>query len=335
MIFLTDNEIKFERWNNLLDENLFSTPFQSLQYYNFINSVPGQYARVFAIEINDKLQALCVVTIQKEKGLLGYFSRRAIVYGGPLIAGTDFGKFALNELFRNINQHLKNKVIYAEVRNLVDYSFFKDCFFKNGWIFKPHLNVQIDLRDKSIDEVLKAMKYNRRREIGLSLKAGVTIKEGKNQDEIYSLYLILQNLYNKRVKSPLPSLDYFQTLFLSPLAKVFLVMHNHHIIGGSFCIYFPRLSINTLYYCGIRDYGKNIFPTHMAIMAAIEFGLINKLQMVDLMGAGKPGEEYGVRNYKTEFGGELVEHGRYHKIYNHLLFSIGSLGLEILNRFKK
>ena len=90
-----------------------------------------------------------------------------------------------------------------------------------------------------------------------------------------------------------------------------------------------------MYYCGVRDYNTKIFPTHLAIMAAIEFGLKNNLRILDMMGAGKPGVEYGVRKYKSEFGGELVEYGRFINIYSPLLFKLGKIGLSILKKIKK
>ena len=102
MVLLKDSDINREKWNRFLLENMYSTPFQSAEYYNFINSVPSQYARAYAIESEQQLQALCVVTFQKEVGLKGYFSRRAIVYGGPLVAEGEDGKVALNLLLATL-----------------------------------------------------------------------------------------------------------------------------------------------------------------------------------------------------------------------------------------
>ena len=53
------------------------------------------------------------------------------------------------------------------------------------------------------------------------------------------------------------------------------------------------------------------------------------------MGAGTPDSDYGVREFKSKFGGELVEYGRYVKINKPLLFSIGKFGLKVLGVLKK
>jgi hypothetical protein len=47
------------------------------------------------------------------------------------------------------------------------------------------------------------------------------------------------------------------------------------------------------------------------------------------------GKEYGVREYKQEFGGELNEYGRFRKINNKFLFVVGGMGLRIKKLIKK
>ena len=49
-----------------------------------------------------------------------------------------------------------------------------------------------------------------------------------------------------------------------------------------------------------------------------------------MMGAGTPDVEYGVRDFKAEFGGEMVEHGRFRKIAKPILYKIGILGIKML-----
>jgi serine/alanine adding enzyme len=329
---LIDNEICRIKWKSFIDSNRFASPFQSFEYYKFINetSHTGMFAKVFAIEKTGKLLSLCVVTFQKEQGITGFFSRRSIIYGGPLIVDEAIGKQALIDLIKLIDRYQKNRTIYGEIRNFSDYSQYKDCFIANNWEYNPHLNIIIHIKNKSYDEIIKSMKYNRRREIGLSLKAGAVAREAETLKDILDLYSILKQLYSERVKSPLPPISFFIDLFNASIGKVFIVQFHGIIIGGSFCVYSKENSINTLYYCGIRDFNKNIFPTHLSILAAINFGLLNGIPCVNLMGAGKPDEEYGVRKYKSEFGGELIENGRFQKIYSPALYHVGSFGLAFL-----
>ena len=52
------------------------------------------------------------------------------------------------------------------------------------------------------------------------------------------------------------------------------------------------------------------------------------------MGAGSSDEDYGVREFKSKFGGKLVNYGRFIKINNKLLYKIGKMGLKVIQSFK-
>ena len=54
----------------------------------------------------------------------------------------------------------------------------------------------------------------------------------------------------------------------------------------------------------------------------------------DMMGAGKPDEAYGVRDFKARFGGKEVEHGRFLCVTKPLLYKIGVLGVKLLKKLK-
>ena len=53
-----------------------------------------------------------------------------------------------------------------------------------------------------------------------------------------------------------------------------------------------------------------------------------------MMGAGKPDEDYGVRDFKAKFGGELLEHGRYLKIHHSFLYNTGKKVVEFIKSRK-
>lgn len=319
-----------QKWNELLSVNSFTTPFQSPDFLFLNQALDGRSAEVYAVNENEKIIALCIVTLQKENGFKGYFSRRAIVYGGPLLEENSHKH--LKELLNAIHRDLKKRAIYIEIRNLSDYASFSTTFSECGWKYLPYLNIQLLLQNKSMNDILSAMNYNRRREIRISQEEGAEYAEASSIDEVEKLYIILKELYKKRVKLPLPHFDFFRKIFSSPSGKIFIVKHNGQVIGGSFCLFGRDKSVHTLYYCGDREYHKKIFPTHLAILAAIEFGKKNKLKYLDFMGAGKPGEEYGVRNYKEGFGGNTLEHGRYIKVCKPFLYQIGKMGIKLIRK---
>jgi lipid II:glycine glycyltransferase (peptidoglycan interpeptide bridge formation enzyme) len=332
MRFLANNEVNQSDWEYLISISKYSSPFQTPDFLQFINSNNYYKAEVFAVEDNGVILALAVVVIQKEHGLKKYFSRRGIIYGGPLVF--DENKTALNFLLVQIKAKLSKKVIFIEIRNFFDYKKLNPIFFDQGWNFIPYLNFQINTDEKTINDLLSAMKYNRRREIKLSIKNGAEYGLAKNVEEVREVYEILKSLYAERVKLPLPPFDFFQKFMETDITRVFVVKYENKVIAGSFCTFYPMKNLYTMYYCGHREISKKIFPTSLAVWAAIEFAVKEKIPIVDLMGAGQPDEEYGVRNYKAQFGGDLIEYGRFLNILNPTLYKVGVLGVNILSKLK-
>lgn len=332
MNLIVEKNINLEKWNKLLLCSPYSNPFQTPDFYHYINSVSCYKALVLALEVQSEYKILAVVTLQKEKGIKGYFSRRAIIYGGLLISSE-----SNNQVLQFIHQlqlFLKKQAIYIEIRNSFNYFKYSDIFKEKKWKYLPYVNYQLQTYDKTPDEILKIMPYNRRREIKMTLKEGVQYYQTFDLDEINDIYKILFELYQSRVQKPLPSLSFFQQLINNKQSTIFAVKHENKIIGGSFCLFFPNKGIYTWYYCGLRNYHNKIFSTHIAVWAVINHAIENNLLFVDFMGAGLAHENYGVREYKAKFGGELVEHGRFLKILNPVMFGIGKLGLKAINILK-
>lgn len=332
MKLLYNSEIDTEKWQKLLDHSPYSSPFQTKHFSEIIKNVPNYKSHTIAVDDNGYLQALALIAFQKEPGITGFFSKRGIILGGPILNLKN--QEANKLLIKGIIDLFRKEAIYFETRNAFDHNSYKGIYESNGWDYSSNLNVKLNIHNKETKEILSGMKYNRKREIRISLDTGATYKTCDTIEELKELYKVLQNLYKNNVKLPLPPFEFFSGIKNSPIGKIFVVDHNFRIIGGSVCMFLPEREIYTLYYCGERDYDKKIFPTHLSILAAIEFGIAQKVRSIDFMGAGKMDKEYGVRQYKLEFGGELVEHGRFLKITKPVLFFLGNIGLKIYKKLK-
>ena len=53
------------------------------------------------------------------------------------------------------------------------------------------------------------------------------------------------------------------------------------------------------------------------------------------MGVGTPDKDYGVREFKAKFGGEMVNYGRFGRINNEFLYAITEVGYNILSMMKR
>jgi serine/alanine adding enzyme len=327
---LENDNINRAKWVEAVKSD-FASPFQTPDYYDTINQTEGYKAQAFAYAENEELRILAVLVLYKERGIKAIFSKRAILYGGPLLA--DISQEELSTFLSELKKKLSSKVIYIETRNFFDYSKYDETFKKLKWDYLPYVNLQLDLKDHTKETILKKFKYNRRREIKQSISNNASYNQTDDLSEAKQVYNILEELYSERVKLPLPPFSFFKKQIENGIIKVFIVKHEGKVIGGSYCPVLENRGIYTFYYCGVRDYHKTIFPTHLAVLAAIEYAIDNNIPMFDFMGAGLKEEKYGVRSYKKAFGGELVEHGRYIKILKPGLYKIGKLGVKLLAKF--
>lgn len=325
MKFLINNEIPLDKWNRMIRNCPFSTVFQTHSYYEFFNSVPGLSSEVFAVEVDNILVALCVVTLQKEKGAKGFFSRRAIIYGGPLILSKD--DKILSFLLSSIIEEIKSKIIYIEIRNFNDYSSFSEIYRKNKWLYLPYQNYIINVLDN--DDVFKKLGDNRKRQVRKSVRSGTQIKTANDLKEVNEFYTILKELYNNKIHRPLPEWQFFKEFYERKIGIFLLVVYKGAIIGGIMCPVFMNKCIYELFICGMDDKFREQYPSVMATWAAIDYTAQNKFMFFDFMGAGMKGKDYGVRDFKARFGGDFVEYGRYRFINNRFLFKLGKMALAV------
>lgn len=327
IIICTYSEIDKQDWRLLAETSPLSTWFQTDEAYRFYQSVSDMCAFVYGVMEEDKLVGVIVgYTTQEKCKLKQYFTARAIVVGGPLL-DENISESALTMLLQTLKKQ-RGEAIYIETRNLHDYSRWKTVFKANGFAYHPHLNIQVTCN------ALHTMSEQRIRQVRKALKNGVVITEPQSEQEIRDWYQLLRQLYRQKVRTPLWSEAFFLQFYRHGIGKYLLVKYNGKVIGGMMCPIFAGKAIYEWYVCGLDEAYREQYPSVMATYAAIEYAKQNDIPMFDFMGAGVPDQPYGVRDFKMEFGGEMVEHGRYLHIRKPLLYKIGKWGVKILKSGK-
>ncbi|MBK7410531.1 MAG: GNAT family N-acetyltransferase [Saprospirales bacterium] len=320
----------------LLDQSSTDHFFQSPEFFEFIEPVKG-YQPILLILKGESgaVEGSLMGAFQRDGGSIkSWLSRRLIVWGGPIVsehASVDKKK-AVQTLLHALKKEAGGKAIYIEFRNYFDTTDLQEAFQSSGFTYKPHLNYLVALDEE--DDVQKRMSSNRRRQIRSSLSAGAVIEEPKTEEEVRALYDLLEDLYKTKVKKPLPSFELFRSFWTSPNGKVFVVKHGDKVMGGSAGPVYRDKIIYQWYVCGDNGAVKGVHSSVLATWAQIDYGLKHGYQLFDFMGAGRPEEAYGVREFKARFGGEEVSYGRYEKILNPALYRIGKLGLQIYHKLK-
>ena len=328
---LTYSDIDPQQWQSLVERSPYATWFQTPEAYQFYASVKNEMTPfAFGIERDGELRAVVVGYVTKEKSALKqFFTRRAIIIGGPLIS-EHATESDVEQLMRVTASELKSQAIYIETRNFHDYSRWKSVFESNGFAYQPHLNFHVDTT--SVEVVDKNLGKSRKRDIRTTIRDGVTPVLNPTIEQVRDYYAILKDLYTTKVKTPLFSWNFFEQLYHTAHGRFILTEYQGKIIGGAVCVVLPNKAVYEWFVCGLDGVYEHIFPSSYATYLGIRYAAENGCQIFDMMGAGKPEEAYGVRDFKARFGGEQVEHGRYLCVRKPLLYWIGKMGVKMLKK---
>ena len=320
------------QWQQLIKRSGNASYFQTPECYEFYASLPFMKPFVCGVSENDILVGImCGYIISDGNPIKQFFSKRAIIPGG-LLLDHKISSAALSKLLDESVSELSGKAIYIEIRNYNDYSAFRPTFKSSGFDYKSHLNFHIATSDSK--DAIQNFSSSKRRQIKLSLKAGAIIEEATTEVEVQQFYTLLTELYKKKIKLPLFPLVFFEKLFKLPNAKIIVIKFNKKVIGGIACVLLENKVVYEWFVCGEDGVLKNIYPSVLATYAGIEYAEKNGFERFDFMGAGKPDDGYGVREFKSKFGGELVEQGRFLYICKPMLYTLGKFIIKIL-RSKK
>ena len=330
---LTYPDIDPQQWHALVDRSPYATWFQTPEAYEFYAANPEEMTPfAVGIEENGHLAGVIVgYTTQEKNPIKQLFTARSIIIGGPLLdehisdeaLSALLGAVALASRLSPFASRLM-KPIYIESRNFHDYSKWKTIFEQSGFAYQAHYDIHVHCEDNH------TISERRQRELKRAIKNGAIVCEAQSEQEVREWYQILHRLYREKVRTPLFSEEFFLQFYRNGVGKYLLVKHDNKVIGGMMCPVLDGKAIYEWYVCGLDEEYRDLYPSVVATHAAIEYAKANGLPLFDFMGAGVPDQPYGVRDFKMEFGGELVEYGRFLCIRKPLLYKLGKWGVKWL-----
>lgn len=316
-------------WNQLLQRSNTPSFFQTPECFSFYCEQQDIEPFLFAVYEEIGLTGLICGYITIERNVLKQkYTKRAIVPGGPLLC-PNITHDSLLFLLNSTQRKLKNEeVIYIETRNYSSYESYKRLFATCGFEFQEHLNLQVNTPNTEV--IFNGLSASKKREIRLTLQQGINTHLSTSADDMHAFYQILHQWYKTKIKVPLFPEAFFQSALTRSFCKFFVVKDQQQVIGGCLCVEHTNQVLYTWFVCGVDNKPKNIFPNAVAIWSALEYAALNNILYVDMMGAGKPTENFGERDFKMQFGGNLVEHGRFLCVCKPLLYNAGKWGMKIL-----
>ena len=248
-------KIDRQAWSRFIGSHPQGTVFQSPGMHDLFESAARMEPVALACtdENNNILGVLLAVIIRERDGIAGYFSKRTVVYGGPLVQvigdeikkvqeqgstvarepgspGTQNSELRTQNLPEHPNtnsefdsHHITDLLLKALVREVGKRSVFiqfRNFTEQEGLkeVFEKNgftLNDRLNLLvdTSSLKTVKSHMSESRWRQVRKSLEQGALTREPKNIEEVRVFYDILNDLYKNKVKKPLPGWSFFENFY--------------------------------------------------------------------------------------------------------------------------
>lgn len=335
--------IRSAGWQKFIDSHPDGNVFQSPVMFDLWSATENAEPLVIgSIDRDGRLSGILLAVILREfRGPLGYFSSRCVVYGGPLVSVSGHHSEANNQIANDLLSTLislvKSRSIFIQFRNFRDMSCFRPAFESLGFSYRDRLNIVIQTHSQEL--TFSNMSESRKRQVRQGLRNGATTGPAKGLEEVGQYYVILEKLYREKVKKPLPKWTFFRSFFeLSQeegLGVILLVKRNNRVIGGILCPVTPGKSIYEWYVCGLDREFPALHPSVLATWAGLEYASTHNIPQFDFLGVGLPDKPYGVREFKSRFGGDTVNYGRFARINKRWAYFLAELGFNFLSALKK
>jgi serine/alanine adding enzyme len=322
---ITDS-IDPEQWHQFVLNHPNGNIFQTPEMFEVYKCTKNHYPIVFAVldESGNILAIAQAIVIKEMKWVYSVFTARAIIQGGPLWVEGEDGIEAVRILMLHFDKIIKKKALYIELRNMWDMSQISFFLKEVGYKYEDHLNFLIDLR-KSKDDLWLSLSKSRRKGVESSKRNNLTIEVMNQKEMIPVVYEYIKGIFKKLKNTPIDISIFTATydiLIPKNMARFFLVKKEEKYIGGRIVLLFNKNVY--AWYRGSNSESKSLYPNDLMGWDIIERFHDEGYHMLDLGGAGNPNEKYGVRDFKKQFGGKLVNYGRFRKEYypNLLKFSM-------------
>lgn len=268
-------------------------------------------------------------------------------------------------LVSNLLDSLKSKVNYIQLRNFFSFSDVQhQWLLGRGFGFEEEVNFVVLL--EADNDPVANFHASRRRQVRKGLAAGAEVFLAEEAREVSEFYSILKGIYRMRAQKPLAPEALFRNFLEGPcregrgayllvrfkgavIGGIMLLldekpgvdlqgMSKSGLIGGGGSPAFPAVADQALkkayewYVGGLDREFPHCYPSVLATWAGIDFAWRNGFQAFDFLGAGNPAVPYGVREFKSKFGGMQTNYGRYLLIARPTIYQLGKLGVKAYSR---
>ncbi len=324
-----------KRWSRFVAKHPVGNVFHTPEMFRVFERAAGHQPSLWAVVDDDEhiLALLLPVEITVLDGPLRRLSNRAVVYGGVLCAPGTAGETALDQLLRAYRAEMDRRVLFTELRNVSELNGLQPVLDTRGFAYEDHLNYLVDLA-RPVDEIMQDIGRRTRKQIRRAMRQGdVVVEEVTDRQGLAECYELLRQTYS-RARVPLADRSLFEAAFdlLRPRGMVRFTLARVEGRPAACSVDLLYKDVAYGWYGGMdRDYGAHV-PNELLTWHVLSWAAEHGYRQYDFGGAGKPDEDYGVREFKSKFGGELVCYGRNTCVHAPLLLSASKLGYDLVRR---
>jgi serine/alanine adding enzyme len=325
-----------EKWRQFIESQPTSGVFHTPEMLQVFARVKGHQPTFWAT-VDDShcpLVLFLPVEVTLMGGLLRRFTTRAVIYGSVLCTPGLGGQEALRMLLRAYKQKIKGSILFTELRNLSDLSTVQPVLNDCGFIYEDHLNYLIDL-DRPLEEVMQSIGRRTRKRIRRGLrKSEVSVQDVTERDRIKTCYELIRKSY---IEAGVPLADQslfeaaFDVLYPRGMVKFWLARVGQACAAASVELLYKDVVYG--WYGGVDRAYADYTPGELLMWHILKWSVENGYKVYDFGGAGRPDEEYGVRDFKAKFGGRLVNYGRNVCVHAPLTFKGSKSIYQVVRRF--
>lgn len=314
-----------EEWDQFLIQRGEVNPFQSaaLLFALKTNPIYQPIGRLFRDSTTGIIcSGYVLYVIQEMKGALSLLGRRVILNGEPFHNETDNNQFQF--VLEDICKNPQMKGVFLDIWHDQNMKLFEKSYATLGFEYSPHLNYLIDLTQGK--ETLWKKITKRKRNYIKNNFDEIDIKIGTTIEDVEICYSLITETY-RRVKLPLIDKSVFRDVFQSGNGIFLIALHAGKPIAAR-----VALKFNTgLYdwYAGDSFNNRGLHANESLVWWILEYGASHGYTLFNFGGAGKPGIPYGPRDFKANFGGDLVEYGRHRLVLSPIIYQIYQTSIKI------
>lgn len=277
----------------------------------------------FALDSQRLVGVMIAVNFKNSVFPFSWFTRRQIVYGGPLVADNDRG--ILLALLETMVKDFGHKAVFSEIRNLRLGLSLKPTFEEAGFYYESYLSVVVDMNRKS-GEMWESLSPERRNNIRLLEDVRYVIRDMRGISDMTKAWRIIQCAVGKKGR-PVPHRSLFRFIDELKMLQPFVRIKGFELEGELKAVVVVMKFRHKAYFW-IEGHCLN--TTSEWMYDGFLWGVIQELEQdgiryLDLGNGGRPGKDFLTRQYKKSYGGTIRETGRYIYVHNWQLWNLGRL----------